>query len=718
MKYSFVLFLFFFCNITPTWTQSVTKIKRQADQLFENKLYKESLTEYYKIKEKYKKDATLYYNMGIALFKTNNYSKSIQLLQQHLKQTKKTLPLTSYYLARAYHLRDSFMTAALYYKQYLRSLGQEAPERTLIKRLILQCVNGSKIQQINSKAIVTNLGKEINSPYDDYRVCFNPLLPNSIFFSSKRPLYEKSIETNLYRANKEQGTFLQARPLQARYNTNLSETLLSFFDNGYQLLLLKELSDGSSKVFKDNFDQDSIEVLLPFSPNLTSSSWDSEHFFVNDSTLIFASNRPGGFGGSDLYYAVRKKGIWNPPVNLGNAINSPQDETGPFLTKDGLQLFFSSNRAEGMGGYDIYKTVFDKKSKQFVSVENMGVPLNSSGDDKDFILKDAHKGYLSSNRVGGLGGLDLYAVYFRAALAPSTSDKSFVCLLEEQSLLTTNTLDSSNLPSTISTPFPVATQTTENYSLAPIYYETNTGQIRGSRNTLLELEKLLTKYPQLRVILSAHSNQSNDASIDLYLTVKQAEIVAQQLLTKGASNQQLLLRGCSQNYPLASSKNFDGSDNPLAQNINQRINISLHNQEKLPPGVQIKIIEPTINPIMQSQAAARYQQKLKGLSYKVQLTKSTSIFQHEILQQYPNITTEKQPKDNYVTYLVGLENTFIDIKYTYNKLLEKGFDKVKIVAYLDGWPITETEAQNLSSQYPDLKTFVEHCTATKIDTQN
>ncbi len=708
MNYSLLTLLLLFSSLMSVWAQPAGKIKRQAEQYFEEGQYDKSLTEYYKIKEKYKEDATVCYNMGVALFETRAYSKSIQQLQQHLDQTRRPEPMAAYYLARANHLQDSFLIAAHYYKRYLRNLEEDAPQRPIFKRLILQCTNGLKVQQINSRAIITRLGQEINSPQDDYRICFNPLHPNSIFFSSKRPLSSPKTETNLYRADQEQGTFLAAQPLQKRYNTPLSETLLAFFDKGYQLLLLKELSNGQTGVFKDNFDADSIEVLLPFATPLSSTAWDSEHFFVNDSMVIFASNRSGGFGGSDLYYATRKSGTWQLPINLGSMVNGPNDETGPFLAKDGLHLYFNSNRAEGMGGHDIYQATFDLAQQRFLEAQNMGVPLNSSADDKDFILyDDGNKGYLSSNRIGSLGGLDLYAVYFRTPVIAQTTNTltSFIEQLEQNAATTTANADSVPRP-ILPNPNPIATN--ERYTLGPIYYDASTGQLNGSRNTLINLEKLLLKYPQLRIILSAHSNSESDPSTDLYLTVKQAEVVAKSLLDKGVRNQQLFLRGCSQNYPLASSKNFDGSKNPLAKTINQRINITLYGQNQLPPQVAVDLVEPEINAVMQSQAAANYHKKLKGLSYKVKLTESPTIFQHVVLQQYQDITTEKRPNDNYVTYLVGLEKNFIDIKYAYNQLIDKGFSKVEIVAYIDGWPITEAEAQVLFADYPDLKVFLDY----------
>ncbi|MFK7798283.1 MAG: OmpA family protein [Aureispira sp.] len=710
MKNSLVLFFCFFIYLIPAWSQPTAKTKRQAEQFFEEKKYEKSLTEYNKIKDKYSEDALMYYNMGAAFFELNNYSQSIEHLKGHLQYARKTAPLSHYYLARAYHLQDSFLTAAQYYKQHLRGLSEDALERSTVKRFILQCLNGPKVQQINARAIVTGLGQEINSTADDYRICLNPQLPNSIFFSSKRPLNTQKQETNIYRANQEQGTFLPALPLQARYNTTLDETLLSFFDNGYQLLLLKELSDGSAQLFKENFDEDSVEVLLPFANNWTRGAWDSEHFFVNDSMVIFASNRPGGFGGNDLYYAVRQGGVWQTPVNLGASINSPDDDSGPFLANNGFQLFFNSNRTSSMGGHDIYQAFFDKNRLVFEPAENLGVPLNSSGDDKDFLLLgDYQRAYLSSNRVGGLGGLDLYAVYFRSKIVLNkTAGRPFIELLEHKTALLTTTSDSTaytNTTANTNTNIPLGAP--EKYTLAPLYYNASSGQLQGSRNSLKNLTQLLQKYPQLAAVLSAHSNQEGDPSTDLYLTVKQAESIAQQLLAQGVQNQQLLLRGCSQNYPLASPQNFDGSDNPLAKTINQRVNITLYHQDQLPANVTVDLVEPSINSVMQSKKATRYQQQLQGLTYKVKLTETPSLFQHPVLKQYSPISTEKRPQDTYVTYLVGLEKTFIDIKYTYNKLLEKGFDAVEIIPYIDGWPIDKAEARLLVELYPDLEAFVE-----------
>jgi peptidoglycan-associated lipoprotein len=131
--------------------------------------------------------------------------------------------------------------------------------------------------------------------------------------------------------------------------------------------------------------------------------------------IVFASNVEGGYGGMDLYVAEFKRGKVGTPKNLGEAINTADDEVFPHLKIDGT-LYFSSSRPEGMGGLDIYKAEmvsginFDDPTKTWGKVENMRFPINSEGDDFGIYFdKGQESGFLSSNRLGGKGSDDIYA---------------------------------------------------------------------------------------------------------------------------------------------------------------------------------------------------------------------------------------------------------------------------------------------------------------------
>ncbi|HET6557497.1 MAG TPA: OmpA family protein [Prolixibacteraceae bacterium] len=142
--------------------------------------------------------------------------------------------------------------------------------------------------------------------------------------------------------------------------------------------------------------------------NYNSDEYSVGHPSINkDGTILyFASDMPGGYGKSDLYYSVRSNDEWGAPVNLGPAINTSGNEFFPFVSKDGA-IYFASDRFEGLGGMDIYFTI--PENGIFGKSQNMGYPVNTSNDDFALTLDSTGmKGYFCSNRPGGKGDDDIY----------------------------------------------------------------------------------------------------------------------------------------------------------------------------------------------------------------------------------------------------------------------------------------------------------------------
>lgn len=185
-----------------------------------------------------------------------------------------------------------------------------------------------------------------------------------------------------------------------------------FTRNNYKDGKKKKAKDGIVKLkiytaskFKDAWDN--IEEL---SFNDDDSNTAHPAISVDGKFLYFASDRPGGMGGMDIWVCKRRGDDWGTPTNLGPMINTDGDEIFPFIHADGT-LYFASSGHMGLGGLDIFYSQSDNNAT-WMKPTSMGKPFNTENDDFGFIVdRDKKNGYFSSNRPGGLGGDDIYSFY-------------------------------------------------------------------------------------------------------------------------------------------------------------------------------------------------------------------------------------------------------------------------------------------------------------------
>lgn len=146
---------------------------------------------------------------------------------------------------------------------------------------------------------------------------------------------------------------------------------------------------------------------IPFPYNGSGYSTGFGSFSADGKAIYFASDRPDGFGGYDIYVSYRVGNSWSAPENLGPVVNTQGNEITPF--DDGTYLFFASDWHMGFGGFDIFRA--SKSNNRWDVVEHGGNGLNSSRDDYGFVYNTrSNKGYFTSNRVGGKGQEDIYGV--------------------------------------------------------------------------------------------------------------------------------------------------------------------------------------------------------------------------------------------------------------------------------------------------------------------
>ncbi len=198
-------------------------------------------------------------------------------------------------------------------------------------------------------------------------------------------------------------------------NKKFHEGPVSFSNDGTKMMLTRVNYEGTDtngvrnlQLFESTFKNGKWSPLVAFPYNSNQYSTGHAALTNDGKTVYFASDRPGGFGGVDIYRSnLDTTGKWSEPENLGETINTEGNEMFPFWHKDHL-LFFASDGLAGLGGLDVF--LADMKKNTPGKVVNLGTPVNSTYDDFSMVMNDAGKsGYFASNRPGGKGDDDIYA---------------------------------------------------------------------------------------------------------------------------------------------------------------------------------------------------------------------------------------------------------------------------------------------------------------------
>lgn len=209
------------------------------------------------------------------------------------------------------------------------------------------------------------------------------------------------------------------------------------FEKG-NLVFAKEAENGKQKALQQIYHATKTGTSwkdvkkLPF--NMNEYSFRHPSLAIDGKKLYFSSNRPGGKGGYDIWVSSLINGEWGEPMNL-DSINTSSNEAFPFIHASGI-LFFASDKSGGAGGFDIYYArPIDKKG--FMSPHNLGLPFNSKSDDFGFIIDlDRKNGYFTSARVGGKGLDDIYTFNSEKKipfdLEIAKPKKAMLCVLDKE----------------------------------------------------------------------------------------------------------------------------------------------------------------------------------------------------------------------------------------------------------------------------------------------
>jgi len=385
----------------------------------------ESLSYLVKAHEFNPNNARLNYLIGQALLQTVDYPQAIEFLEKSLALGHPD-PEVYFYLAEAYQLNKHFQRAIEFYARFRQQLTPQelALRRELIDRRVAQCQNAISLVARPERVFIDNIGSGLNSAYDDYSP---KLMPGGeqMFFTSRRPLEVKSkmdrtdfkYFENILVADKIDGTWQLTGHAGNTLNRGNHSAVAATSHDGYTMIVYNGSKGGD--LFISEFKKDRWSKPSRLRNGINSRHQETSATLSPDgNTLYFISDRPGGYGGKDIWYTSKDaRGRWREPINLGPVVNTEYDEEGLYLDPDGKTLFFSSKGHNSMGGFDIFKTTFE--NGRWAEPVNLGYPINSPGDDLFFRpTADGNIAYFSSRRAGGLGGSDIYKVTFMGAEKP------------------------------------------------------------------------------------------------------------------------------------------------------------------------------------------------------------------------------------------------------------------------------------------------------------
>lgn len=392
----------------------------EAEYFFMQEDYSDALPYYLQLYEKQPQNENLAYRTGVCYLNIAGMKDlSISYLEKAVNNMsrlyregtikQKAAPYDALYeLASAYKINFQCEKAKETYRKYLETLPPDNREEIDFVNFQIGTCDVTQELMANPVSFKSeNAGAVIN----DDKPNFNPVISAdgmSFAFMVSMKFYDAIMLSGL-----ENGRWTTPENITPELQSD-GDMYISCLSAGGNTLYLSKDDNVNSDIYTCTYDGSRWGKAVMLNKNINTRYWESHGFESEDGQLlVFASDRPGGLGGLDLYISAKINGDWGPPVNLGPEINSPFNEERPFLINNGKTLFFSSQGHRNMGGYDLFRSDLSHDNS-WGTPQNLGYPLNTP-DDNVFLMpfNGGKSGYYSIyTEQGGFGKEDIYIITF------------------------------------------------------------------------------------------------------------------------------------------------------------------------------------------------------------------------------------------------------------------------------------------------------------------
>lgn len=408
-------------NIMPQNYRKSQEAFLEAEYFLMFEDYADALPYYMRLQEEFPDNFNLAYKIGLCYLnipgKKNLSVDYLELAARNsgavyregsLKQ--QTAPYEAWYsLGNAYRINFRFEKAKEAFRKYSETLMPDDTENILfLEHQIKVCDNAKELIDNPVQFTEENIGEMFNDGYSNY----NPVISadgQSFAYMSSLKFYDA-----VFYSKKVKNRWTSPVNITPDIQSDGDFYISSLSADGTMLFLSRD-NDNNSDIYVSRLDGMKWSVAEKLNKNINTRYWESHASIAADGkSIIFSSNRPGGFGGLDLYISyLGDDGEWGTPVNLGPEINSPFNEDRASIVEDSNTIYFCSQGHYNMGGYDIFKSTRTPNG-QWNKPVNLGYPLNTPDDETFYMPVDSRTGYIPLHREGtGFGKEDIYLVTFK-----------------------------------------------------------------------------------------------------------------------------------------------------------------------------------------------------------------------------------------------------------------------------------------------------------------
>lgn len=404
-----------------SWSSLAQSGLNRANDSYEDYAYIDAISIYERIADKGKADADIYRKLADSYYFNGQYEEASKWYGQLFEEYSSEPIDAEYYYRYATALKSTGNTTQA--DDYFDRYGQMVAGR----RAELIRERGDYMAEIRANSGRYDINPiEVNSSSSDYG---STIYNNKLLFTTARDTgnFSKRIHTwtgdyytTIFAADiNEDGTLSNAEKFSNGISSKYNESTPVITKDGNTMYFTRNNYDGKRgysynrstllKIYKATRDEHGKWGDVEELP-INSDDFNTAHPVLNadETELYFASDRPNGLGGADLWKVAITEEGFGTPVNLGANINTDGRESFPYLSEDNV-LYFSSDGRPGLGGLDVFATKI-KADGTYTEIQNVGEPVNSAWDDFAYIINpNIQRGYFSSNRPEGMGNDDIYS---------------------------------------------------------------------------------------------------------------------------------------------------------------------------------------------------------------------------------------------------------------------------------------------------------------------